>query len=586
MAIRIGIDTGGTFTDLVGIDETSGQIFLAKQPSTPHDPALAVIAALQEAGADLQHLAAIIVGTTVATNAVIERKGAKILYVTTEGFRDIPFIQRLDKKELYDLHWEKPRPLVKRANCLEVRERVGHNGEVIQALQPHSLDTLRQAVAARQRQDAVEAVAVCLLFSYLYPVHEQQIRQTLEAAFPDLSVSVSSEVCPTWRDFERASTTLADVYVKPIARSYVQSVATGLRKLDITAPWNVMKSNGGLMIAAKAADHPADMLLSGLAGGVIGGKYFGELAGLADLFTLDMGGTSCDIGVIQAGQQLYAAEFDLDWGLPVTIPCVDVKTIGAGGGSIVFIDKGGFLQVGPHSAGADPGPAAYDRGGTQATLTDANLVLGGLNPDYFLGGKMKLNRARAVEALSPVAAHMGRSLEEVAQAAVDTANENMANAIRLIAVEKGFDPREFTLVAFGGAGSLHASAIARAAQIPRVLVPLHPGLCSAFGALIADWRVDKLWTHYRRSDQMTPAAIETAFQRLSHEALTELAAEGFQGTPLILRSIDMRYAGQNYEQAVPIPDGPITAETIQHVLQRFADLHEAFYGFCVQLTVF
>jgi N-methylhydantoinase A len=383
-------------------------------------------------------------------------------------------------------------------------------------------------------------------------------------------------------EFERASTTLADVYVKPIARSYVQSVATGLRKLDITAPWNVMKSNGGLMIAAKAADHPADMLLSGLAGGVIGGKYFGELAGLADLFTLDMGGTSCDIGVIQAGQQLYAAEFDLDWGLPVTIPCVDVKTIGAGGGSIVFIDKGGFLQVGPHSAGADPGPAAYDRGGTQATLTDANLILGRLNPDYFLGGKMKLNRARAVEVLGPVAAHMGRSLEEVAQAAVDTANENMANAIRLIAVEKGFDPREFTLVAFGGAGSLHASAIARAAQIPRVLVPLHPGLCSAFGALIADWRVDKLWTHYRRSDQMTPAAIETAFQRLSHEALTELAAEGFQGTPLILRSIDMRYAGQNYEQAVPIPDGPITAETIQHVLQRFADLHEAFYGFSIE----
>ena len=340
-----------------------------------------------------------------------------------------------------------------------------------------------------------------------------------------------------------------------------------------------MASNGGSIPAARADSQAVQLLLSGLAGGVIGGKFFAAAAGEQNAFTLDMGGTSCDIGVIHEGHHEDASEFELEWGIPIALPCVKVKTIGAGGGSIVWVDRGGFLHAGPQSAGAAPGPVAYDAGGTEVTLTDSNLVLGRLDPHYFLGGRMRLHPSRATDAVEALAVSVGMSAVECAAAAVEIANENMANEIRLLAVEMGYDVREFALVAFGGAGPLHGCAVARLLGMPRVVVPPHPGLCSAFGALIADWRVDKVRTSLMRSGSISPERVNGVLDEMTTAAVDDLRAQGFHGQPLIYRAVDMRYAGQNYEREVPIPEGEITASAVDALLDQFAKLHDAHYGF-------
>ncbi len=579
MTVRIGIDTGGTFTDLVAFDSQAGTIRIAKQPSTPDDASVAIVRALEEAGVTQHDLDGVIIGTTVGTNAVLERKGANVLLVSTAGFEDVPFIGRMDKERLYDLHWVKPKPLVSRPNCIGVRERIDHHGQELVPLDRRSVDDLLALLA---EATDIDAVAICLLFSYIAPAHEQMLRDAVAAAYPHLPVSLSSEICPVWREYERTSTTVADAYIKPVLQRYVRAVDRGFHSLGVDRPWNVLKSNGGYMSSALAVERPVPLLLSGLAGGVIGARYFGERAGASDLFTLDMGGTSCDIGIIQGGQQLYANEFRVAWGIPITLPCVAVDTIGAGGGSIAWLDKGGFLHVGPQSAGAQPGPAAYGMGGTAATVTDANLVLGRLNPAYFLGGKMSLDSAKAREVIAALAGELGLSVPAAAHAVVETTDENMANAIRLIAVERGLDPRDFALMAFGGAGPVHARSVAEKLGMSRVLIPLHPGLCSAFGALIADWRVDKVWTAFLRSDALDIDHIAAEFERLERAARDELEADGFGGEVVVTRSIDMRYAGQNYEREVPLSGDGVDATTIGRALERFAELHEAFYGFSIE----
>ncbi|HWE64427.1 MAG TPA: hydantoinase/oxoprolinase family protein, partial [Chloroflexota bacterium] len=577
--LRVGIDTGGTFTDLVAYDSVAGTISIAKQPSTPGDASLAIIRGLAEAAVPLEQLDGIIIGTTVGTNAVLERAGASVLLITTAGFEDVLFIGRMDKERLYDLHWTKPRPLVTRAHCVGIRERLDHHGAELVPVDPESIG---DAIALLREHGEVDAVAVCLLFSYINPAHEEAIGAALAAAYPELPVSLSSKISPVWREYERMSTTVADAYIKPVLQRYVWAVEKGLRSIGVTCPWNLLKSNGGYMSSTLAVERPVPLVLSGLAGGVIGARYYGQRAGAPNLFTLDMGGTSCDIGIIRDGQQLYANEFDIAFGIPITLPCVAVNTIGAGGGSIAWLDKGSFLHVGPQSAGAHPGPAAYGAGGSAPTVTDANLVLGRLNPAYFLGGKMTLDVARAGEAVAGLAATMGLELPDAAHAVIETTDENMANAIRLLAVERGFDVREFALMAFGGAGPVHARAVAEKLGIARVLVPLHPGLCSAFGALIADWRVDKVWTAFMRSDALDLPRVRAEFTRLEQEARDELLADGFTGEVLIARGIDMRYAGQNYEREVPLSGPAEHAGSIGEALARFAELHEAFYGFSIE----
>lgn len=586
MALRIGIDTGGTFTDLVGFDDERHAFVHGKQASTPSAPAEALAAVLEEAGAGEKPVRSTVVGTTVATNAVLQRRGTRVLYVTTAGFEDVPFIGRLDKEELYNLHWKKPAPLVNRRDCYGIAERVAHDGTILTPLTEEALDGLVQFVAARRGNGGELSVAVCLLFSYLAPEHEERIKARLEREFPGIAISVSHQVSPTWREYERASTTIGDAYIKPVLRGYVSGVRSTLEGLRIAAPTSMLKSNGGHMTIDSADAQPSQFLISGLAGGIVAARHYAGLAGVEHAFSLDMGGTSADIGTIQGGQERYLSEFQVGFGIPISVTCVDVATLGAGGGSIAWIDKGGLLQVGPRSAGADPGPICYGKDGSEPTTTDANLILGRLNPAYFLGGQIALDAEAPRDALTAIGEALGAAPDEAAEVAahaiVETANENMANQIKLISVDRGLDPREFVLIPFGGAGPVHASACARLLGIERVLIPPHPGLSSAFGALAANWRVDRVWTIFGRSTHLNVAAIAERLDALTESAVRELREDGFTGEPLILRSIDMRYAGQNYEREISLPAGPFTAEAAEEMIGRFSRAHDEFYGFSLE----
>ncbi len=575
MSVRLGIDTGGTFSDFVAVDSRSGEVRTAKVASTPTEPARAIAAGLAELGVfDAEQ---VVVGTTVATNAVIQRRGARVIFVTNEGFTDVPFIGRIDKERLYDLHWEKPAPLVSRSDCFGLRGRLDRHGQQVEPLDREQLSSLVEALSAI---DGDVAVAVSCLFSYLRPDDEQAIADALRAALPSVPVSVSHEVSPVWREHERASTTIGDAFVKPIVSAYVEGVGEVFRREGV-GRWNVLSSNGGYLPAGTARERPVQLLLSGLAGGVVGARYFAERAAYASVFSLDMGGTSCDIGLVLDGEQQYASEFQVSWGIPISIPCVAVTTIGAGGGSICWIDKGGFLHVGPHSAGAEPGPVAYGKGGTEPTTTDANLVLGRLDPGYFLGGRMQIDAAAARDAFARLGDPLGLSAEAAALAAVRIADENMANAIRLVAVERGLDPRDFALIAFGGAGPLHGRAVADRLEMTRVVIPPHPGLCSAFGAAIARPRVDRVRTYYVRSDRLDGEALARTESALRTEAVEALQRAAKTSEPILDRAGSLRYVGQNYELEVALPSGDLDEGNWAQLLRRFEAEHERQYGFAL-----
>src|SRR3954464_6871081 len=454
MAVRLGIDTGGTFTDLIGIDDVTGNLVVAKTPSTPSRPVDAIMNAITLSGTEPKNLEAISIGTTVATNALLQRNGATVIYVTTAGFEDVPHIQRMNRKFHFSLKWTKPKPLVERRNCLGVVERLDFHGQVLTPLTDEALEDLAIRLAARTADypDDEIAIAVCLLFSYVNPAHELRLRDFLEERFPDVPVSLSHQVAPIWREYERGSTVIADGYVKPIMQRYIEDAFAAFAESGVHVPWSLMKSNGGKTPADAAEAEPVKFLLSGLAGGIIAGRYFGQLAEAdqENLVTLDMGGTSCDVGLVRDGQIAYSTNFEIEWGLPVSTPTIDLTTIGAGGGSIAWIDKGGLLRVGPQSAGADPGPVCYDTGGEEVTVTDANLVLGRLNSEYFLGGAISLSPAKAEAKLDELGSRIGLGRSETARAVVDIANENMVNAIRVLSIDRGLDPREYALVAFGG----------------------------------------------------------------------------------------------------------------------------------------
>jgi N-methylhydantoinase A len=583
MGVRVGIDTGGTFTDLIGFDGGTGRLIFSKMPSTPSDPVRAIADALAASGADQRAIEFLIVGTTVATNALLQRKGAEVIFVTTEGFEDVPYIQRMNRRYHYSLEWTKPQPLVKRRDIVGVSERLDAAGRVVIPLSPAALERLGNAIEERLvgRDRKHVAIAACLLFSYIDPQHELRLGEFLRRRFPDLPVSLSHQVAPIWREYERGSTVIADAYVKPIIGSYLGSIRRRFDELALQAPWALMKSNGGNAAPASAEAQPIQLLLSGLSGGVIGGAHFGKLAAESQLITLDMGGTSCDVGIVRDGEIGYTTNFEIDWGLPVAAPSVDLTTIGAGGGSIAWVDKGGFLRVGPQSAAAEPGPACYAKGGSEATVTDANLVLGRLNPDYFLGGKLALDPGAAARAVTQIAEPLGMALEAAAQAIIDVANENMANAIRVLSIDRGLDPRSFALVAFGGAGPLHAVAIAGKMRMSRVVIPLYPGLCSAFGALIADLQVNKVQSKSFRSDGVGAETVRQHFAALVRDAVTELREEGFDGRPEIHRMISMRYAGQNYEQDIPVATDVESEAELHEAFAAFERRHEAFYGYSI-----
>jgi N-methylhydantoinase A len=579
VGFHVGIDTGGTFTDLVGFDPDSGAVRALKTSSTPDAPGRAIANALGDAAIAGSDLASFTHGTTVGTNALIERTGCRVAFLTTEGFEDAPYIQRINRKVLYDLRWEKPRPLVAtRRLCLGVRERLTASGDVLRPLDEEHLRALCETL----RSEGAQAIAVCLLFSYVNTAHEERVAEILHEELPGIPVTLSHGVAPIWREYERSSTAIADAYLKPLLAGYVSSLDTSLRTAGMQGPWTIMKSNGGAMRAGAAAETPVNTVMSGPAGGMIASQHYARVLGEPGVLTLDMGGTSADVGILVDAELRHTTEYEIEWGLPAAVPIIDIKSIGAGGGSVAWVDAGGFLRVGPRSAGSQPGPACYGRGGTEATVTDANLVLGRLDPGFFNAGRMRLDPGLAEDAVRALAEGAGMDELPLAASIVEIANENMASAIKMISLERGHDPRRFALLAFGGAGGLHAAAIARSMGIPRVIVPPFPGMFSALGLLMADLRVDKVWTQAFRSTDVDAPLVDRQFARISERAVTELHAEGFAGEPLIRRAINMRYLGQNYEHEVEIADGPIDDAALEAALRRFDALHAERYGYLIE----
>jgi N-methylhydantoinase A/oxoprolinase/acetone carboxylase beta subunit/N-methylhydantoinase B/oxoprolinase/acetone carboxylase alpha subunit len=580
MSTRIAIDTGGTFTDLVGVT-ADGEVVTAKVPSQPADPGAALLQAVSEAGVDHRLVDDLAIGTTVATNAVLERTGARVVFVTTDGFGDVPFIGRTNKERLYDLSWNKPKPLVRRTDVIEVAERVDAHGSVVTPLSVEDIDeTVRLVAAAVEEEGGAVAVAISTLFSYVNGGHERRLLDGLAKAMPELPVSTSHDVSPTWREFERASTTIADAYVKPTVETYFDGLARRLHELAPELAVSVMKSNGGRLSVDSAQRRPVELMLSGPAGGVIAARRVAEDVGTRDVVTLDMGGTSTDIGVIVEGRPAFREEFEIEWGVPASISSVDVRTIGAGGGSILWFDAAGMLRVGPQSAGSSPGPACYGRGGTLPTITDANLVLGRVSPTSFAGGLLldaDLAR-RALDGLVPDSPFA--DAVELASAAIALASENMANAVRLVGVEKGLDLREFALMPYGGAGPLHASSIARSLEVKSVIVPPLPGQLSALGVLMADSRVDRTTTLHARADAVNVDELRRRVAALEAAVVAEL--RGPPGELQLEYAVAMRYSGQSYERQVELPEVLSTRRHVEQAVDMFHQTHLDFYGFSSQ----
>jgi N-methylhydantoinase A len=476
------------------------------------------------------------------------------------------------------MSWVKPKPLVKRRHCFEVSERVDAYGQVLTPLDEASV---RAVAAALRALPEIEAVAVCLLFSYLAPDHERRVKQILSEELPGMVVSISYEVLPKWKEYERASTVIADAYLKPVVGRQLMAMRERLDDAGVTAPAVIIKSNGGEMSLAAAAAAPVNMVLSGPTGGVIASRCVARDLGIDQLVTIDMGGTSTDVSTVIGGRESFTTAFEIEWGVPVQIPMIDIRTIGAGGGSIAWIDKGGMLQVGPHSAGARPGPACYSRGGSEATVTDANLVLGRINPDNFLGGRMRLDARAARQAIGRVAEQLGQEIEASALAIARIVDTNMIGALRSVLIERGLDPRDFTLCAFGGATPLHASSLIREMGIPRAIVPIHPAQFSAYGFILTDARVDRQRTTQLTSKRFDPEVANRVMAELIEESVDELVGQGYRENIQVMRGLEMRYLGQNYELELPVPFERFDAATTDALWQRFHEAHEARFGFAI-----
>jgi N-methylhydantoinase A len=575
--MRAAVDIGGTFTDLVHLDEESGAVGLAKSPTTPGRFEDGVMEVLEQA--ELVGVSFLAHGTTVIINALTERTGARTALITTRGFRDVLEIQKANRPDLYNLLYEKPRPFVPRRLRLEVAERVTYKGE---ALVPLDEDEVRAAVAEAQEQGA-QAVAICFLHSYANRAHEARAAQIVREEWPEAAVTASHELTTEWREYDRTSTTVLDAYVKPVAAHYLSRLAKRLGEagIDHDAPY-AMQSNGGISRFEVAAQTPINLVESGPVGGVIGAAAIGRLLGEENLITLDIGGTTAKASLLERGAVRLASDYHIERtpvfaGYPIKVPVVDIVEIGAGGGSIAWIDAARSLKVGPQSAGADPGPASYGRGGTEPTLTDANVIARRINPDYFLGGRIALDVERAREAMAPIADALGVSVEEAALGVIRIANANMIHLLKLVSVRRGRDPREFAIVAFGGGGSMHASALARELHVPRVIVPPAPGHFSAWGMLASDLRHDEVQTHFARAAQTDAEELDEIWRELESRLEATFRDEGLEPDQVTFaRSADMRYAGQEHAVNVPIPDGsPATEE----VVRRFHDLHEQLYTF-------
>ena len=572
-SLRIGVDIGGTFTDFVIYDPQSRQIDTFKLLSTPANPSKAVMVGLVSIFERYGHRSdrnltmEIIHGSTVATNALLERTGAKTALITTRGFRDVLEIGRQNRPLLYDLLADPPSPLIPSEFRFEVNERVDSHGNVITPLEDTNIDEILQAILSA---GDIKSIAICLLFSFLHPEHERQIGERLiDKGF---EVSLSSQVLPEFREFERTSTTVINAYVSPALKSYLNSLEEDLNTLPARSSLRVMQSNGGSISPAEAARSGVHCILSGPAGGIIGAQFFGQHAKGGtnqplNLITFDMGGTSTDVSLVSGTPQVTTES--IIGGCPIRVPVLDIHTIGAGGGSIAWVDRGGALRVGPVSAGADPGPACYGSG-WQPTVTDANLLLERLSPHHFLGGKMPLVASRALEAIGALGSELDLDVNTTALGIIEVVNANMERALRLISVERGHDPRDFILLSFGGAGGLHTVALARRLGIPRVLIPPYASTLSAFGMLASNLIKDYSLTVMLPGDT-PPDDVRLAFAPLIERGLCEIQAEGIPLEEIHLQpTLDVRYRGQSYELNIPLDED---------ILADFHAHHQAIYGY-------
>ena len=582
---RLGVDVGGTHTDLVLVDDETGRITLAKLPSTPQDPSIGTLTGVQElcatAGIGLGEVEYFIHGTTVATNIILEHNGASVGMLTTEGFRDIIHIARHKRPYNFslqqDLPWQK-HALVKRRHRMTVRERIAApRGEVLKELDE---DEVRERVRAL-KAEGVEAVAVCLLFSFLNPAHEARIATIVREEFPSAYLSVSHEVIPQYREYERFTTTCLNAYIGPKTAHYLDNLDRALKEQGLTSELHLMQSAGGSATLQGAVARPVTLLMSGPVAGLIGGIWVGELAGYGNVITLDVGGTSADIGVAPQGEMRMKHLLDTRIGdYQAMVPMADVDTIGAGGGSIAYVDAGGVFRVGPRSAGASPGPACYGKGGTEPASTDAQAVLGRVNPDNFLGGRMRLDVARAREAIEThLCPKLKVGVEEAALGALKILTHGMVQAIELNSVRKGFDPRDFVLVAFGGAGPLFACDIARELAIPMVVIPPNPGLTSALGLLATDIAYDFSRTELVKASRLDPATIGEHFAELEARARAQLEADQVAVEDMVFRrAADCRYVGQGYEIRTAVSSGPVDGGFGRLVAAAFHEAHQREFG--------
>lgn len=571
--VEVAIEVGGTFTDLIWLDG-AGEIRTHKVPSTPDDPARAVIGGLEEAlDGRTERVRTLFHGSTVATNAVIERRGCRAALLTTRGFRDLLAIQRQLRPNVYSLACLKPEPLIPLERILEVPERIGPDGTVLEPLDVDALLVALDDLMARQRP---QSIAVCLLHAYRNPAHERQVAELLQSRHPDVPVILSSAVLPTFREYERASTTAMAAYLAPLVGRYLRTIGDRLESSG--GRLFVMQSSGGILPAAGLGERGVEMLNSGPTAGVIAATRVAERLGDSRVLTLDIGGTSADVCLIAGGQPEVRAETAVA-GLPVGMPTVDIANVGAGGGSITWLDRGGMLQVGPQSAGAFPGPACYGRGGDAPTVTDALVQLGWIRPDAFLGGRMPLQAAAAEQALSGLGGNLGLDAAETAEAIVAIGTANVSRGIRLVSVQRGHDPKRHALYAYGGMGPMIAALAAEELGIARLVVPPHPGLFSALGLLVADHKRIYLETAFLPVGQAAAGTVAETFLRLQQTAGAEFAEYGLERAGLVFEWIlEMRYVGQGFELQVPVAPERLEAEGASYLLASFREVHETSYG--------
>jgi N-methylhydantoinase A len=588
MTLRVASDIGGTFTDLVCFDEQTGELRIAKTSTTPDDLSRGVLSTIEKAQVDLLQMSFFVHGTTVVINALTERKGSRTGLLTTQGFRDILEIGRANRPDLYNFSFQKPEPFVPRNLRLEVAERINYKGEI---LRPLNEDDVRRGVSELLNK-GVEAIAVCFLHSYANPAHELRAAEIARAEAFGIPVTASSEITREWREYERTNTAVLNAYVKPTTARYLTNLENSLTERGAPRQaLHVMQSNGGTATFEHARTTPIHLVESGPVASVIGAIALGRFLGEENIISLDIGGTTAKSSLVHGGKVRTTNDYRIEWtpaspGYPIMVPVVDIVEIGAGGGSIAWIDRAGGLKVGPQSAGAVPGPACYGKAGQQPTVTDAGLLTGRIDPDYFLGGSIRVDVAAARRAVRRIAEPLGMTEGQAALGILRLSNANMENLLKVVSLRRGFDPRDFCLIAFGGGGPMHATALARSLHINRVIIPMAPACFSAWGMLMTDLRADFLQTAIMRSDSAEAGALQEIIQQLEARAHRYFQLEGIDlGRVVTERLCDMRYVGQQHTVKVRLPDGELLGAAMEEIRERFHVLHEHQYTFRLDTAV-